>query len=373
MRVLHLVLNVHEGGLERVVGDLARNVDRDEFDTHILAVEMLGRLAAGLGEHAGLHVAKPMSRLSMLRPSSLARDIRRIAPDVLHLHTGVWFKGVRAAKLAGVRRTIYTEHGRTYPDRFLDRVLDAAAARRTNIIVPVSDRLASEMNHFIGSAASRIRVVRNGIDTERFRPTSHDNRLRQELGLARETPVIGTIGRLYPVKGIDIMLEAFSQLHGDDLDTLSPVLVIAGDGIARARLQLQAYHLGIAARVHFLGWREDVNTLHGGFDIYTMSSHSEGTSIGLLEAMSAGCCPVVTDVGGNRDVLGMQLTHRLIPSGDPVALAHAWRAALDDSGRRRRDAEIARSRVLQHFALRHVVEAYEAMYRGDRTLMDTSA
>src|SRR5438093_10224690 len=97
------------------------------------------------------------------------------------------------------------------------------------------------------------------------------------------------------------------------------------------------HHLQVAVRL--FGWRDDVERLLTGFDVFTLASRSEGTSVSLLEAMSAGVCPVVTDVGGNRSVLGSELHHRLVPSGDPEALAAAWVAALGDGGGERRRAD----------------------------------
>jgi glycosyltransferase involved in cell wall biosynthesis len=93
-----------------------------------------------------------------------------------------------------------------------------------------------------------------------------------------------------------------------------------------------------------------------------MSSHSEGTSISLLESMSAELCPIVTDVGGNGAVLGPALAHGLVPPRQPVALAAAWSAALRDNQRRERDGQSARARVLEAFTLDAMVRAYEYLY-----------
>jgi glycosyltransferase involved in cell wall biosynthesis len=122
---------------------------------------------------------------------------------------------------------------------------------------------------------------------------------------------------------------------------------------------------GIADGVHLLGWRDDVHSLHTAFTLFTMSSRSEGTSVSLLEAMSAGLCPVVTDVGGNGATLGAELAHRLVPAESPEALASAWRAALLDPSARAADAAMARARVQRDFGLDAMVRAYERLYAGE--------
>jgi glycosyltransferase involved in cell wall biosynthesis len=115
--------------------------------------------------------------------------------------------------------------------------------------------------------------------------------------------------------------------------------------------------------VRFLGWRDDVPALHAAFALFTMSSHSEGMSVSLLEAMAAGLCPVVTDVGGNRAVLGPALAHRLVAPANPLALAGAWESALADPARRAADGQAARQRVQQEFSVQTMVRRYEALYR----------
>jgi glycosyltransferase involved in cell wall biosynthesis len=144
--------------------------------------------------------------------------------------------------------------------------------------------------------------------------------------------------------------------------------VVAGDGSERAALQAQAARLGIAEAVHLLGWRDDVHDLHAAFDLFTLSSRSEGMSISLLEAMSAGLCPVVTDVGGNGEVLGPGLQDLLAGCEDPAKLAATWERVLADPGRRSAAAAAAQRRAREHFDVSQMVARYEALYEGARRI-----
>lgn len=361
-RVLHIVHNLNYGGLERVLADIARHVDKERFESHVLVLQYLGRFAEGLGEHAQLHVAEPMSSWSMLRPTSLTRMIQRISPDVVHTHTGVWYKAALAARRAGVPRVIYTEHGRQAPDPWQARMWDRLASRHTDIVVAVSDALANQLASTVVEDADRIRVVINGIDTDAYRPGAGRGALRAELGIAPEVPIIGSIGRMEPIKGYDIMVDAFSLLRATWSGGPAPVLLLGGDGTERGRLEELARERGVERAIYFLGWRDDIQELHAAFTLFSMSSRSEGTSVSLLEAMSAGLCPVVTNVGGNAAVLGEQLRHRLVPSVQPDALAQAWSRALHEPDRRIADGRLARDRVEQSFALSTMIRAYEELY-----------
>ncbi len=366
IRVVQVIQNFHYGGMEQVVGDLVRHLPRSEFELHVLCLGFFGHFSQGLDEFAELHLADEMSNLSMIWPASLISRIRRLAPDVVHTHGRLWYKASLAARRAGVPLLIHTEHGRHAPDPTLHRVLDRAAARRTDIIVAVSERLARVLRDEVKLEAFRIRVVQNGVNTGVHRPVDDTGAIRRELDIPAAVPIIGSIGRLEPVKGYDVMIQAFCELRARWEGEHPPVLVIGGDGSEKQRLPDLARARGVADSVFLLGWRDDVRDLQSAFSVFTLSSHSEGTSVSLLEAMSAGLCPVVTDVGGNAGVLGDSLAHRLVPAGNPAALADEWLRALQNPERRRRDARIARTRIVEAFSLEAMVAAYAELYARRR-------
>jgi glycosyltransferase involved in cell wall biosynthesis len=256
---------------------------------------------------------------------------------------------------------IYTDHGRQNPDPWTHRAIDRRAARRVDAIVAVSDRLKQHLLGFMPDA-SRISVIPNGVDTERYIPRDDDGDFRSEIGIASDVPVIGSVGRLEPIKGYEVMIDAFARLLTKDEHTPAPVLVLVGDGSERGALERTASTLGIADSVHFLGWRSDIERITRSFTIFSMSSHSEGTSVSLLEAMSSGLCPVVTSVGGNAAVLGPELSHRLVPAADPDRLAVALSEAIRDTAASSRDARLARERIVNQFGLNAMVNRYEALY-----------
>jgi glycosyltransferase involved in cell wall biosynthesis len=364
IRVLQVIQNLNYGGMERLLADLACRVDPARFELHVLVLSYLGRFSAGLEQYAKLHVADPLPRWSMLWPGPLIRQIQRIAPDVVHTHSGVWYKVSLAARLAGVPRLIHTDHGRPNPDPWRTRMLDRLAAQRTDVIVPVSEPLRRYLKARVVPDPSRLRVIRNGVDTDTFRPKGDDGRVRRELSIPAEAFMLGSVGRLESIKGYDVMVSALQRLRAAWRVGPAPVLVIGGEGSERPRLKGMIETARLQAHVRLLGWREDVPDLHAAFGLFTMSSRSEGTSVSLLEAMSAGLCPVVTDVGGNADVLGQELRHRLVPPDDPKALATAWLDALRDSRQRRRDGDAARRRVEARFGVDAMVRAYERLYVG---------
>lgn len=365
IRVLHVIQNLNYGGMERLIAEMVRRLPRDRFDLHVVGLQFLGRFAEGLESFATCHVGPSMTKASMFRPKSLSLFIKRIDPDVVHSHSGVWHKAAVAAAMASVPRVVHTDHGRTFPMSFATRLQDRIALARTDALVAVSADLADNLRAVSPRYAARLVVVENGVDVERFRPRPANGELRSELGIGDETPLVLSVGRLEWVKGFDIALQAVRKLHDLWPGSQPPALVVAGDGQQAPGLRSQARALGIAASCFFLSWRDDIDHLHRSTSLFTMSSRSEGTSVSLLEAMSAGLCPVVTDVGGNRAVLGPNLTHRLVPPEDPEALAAAWLDALLEPEKAASDGRLARERVVAAFSLERTVQLYERLYTGE--------
>lgn len=362
LRVVHVVQNMNYGGMERVIADLITHTDAARFELHLLCLDYMGRFSEGLERVADLHLAPRMSSFSMLNPSALAATMRAIGPDVVHTHSGVWYKASLAARKAGIEAVVHTEHGRQSPDPLMDRLTDALAARRTNVVVAVSERLEQDLPRTLGVAPAKIVCIPNGIDTELYRPQRDSGVIRRELGLSPDATIIGSIGRLETIKAFDLMLEAFKRFVETDAGK-DAHLVIGGEGTARAALERLSDRLGVSSRVHLLGWRDDTRELLGSFTLFTMSSRSEGTSISLLEAMGTGLAPVVTDVGGNRAVLGDGLADGLVPFGNPDALAKAWGQVLAEPGRGATRGKAARRRVEGSFGAASVARAYEDVYR----------
>jgi len=362
--VAYVIQNLNFGGMERVLHSLARDLPRPEFEVHLVVLEYLGHFADGLKERVHLYEIPAMSRLSLFHPRRLAATLRAIGPDIVHTHAGVWLKGARASRLAGVPVAVHTEHGRPDPVPLTDRLLDNLASRQTDVVVAVSEALAGVLRSQVVHDPSRVRVITNGVDTHRPPPPSTDRgALRGKLGIPEGVPVIGSIGRLEPIKNYGLALRALRRMGGAGAAGPAPLLVLVGDGSERTRLEAQAVELGVSSRVRFLGWRTDADSLGGAFDLFTLPSRSEGTSISLLEAMSAGVCPVVTDVGGNRAVLGPALDALLVPDDDEVALATAWQRLLADPALRASLAAAARHRAQQEYSVERMVAQHASLYR----------
>jgi len=363
LRIAHVIQNLNYGGMERVLHTIARALPAQGFEIHVLALQYFGHFAEGLEDCATLHLVPAMSRLSMVRPGRLISLLRDLSPDLVHCHSGVWFKAATAARAAGVQRVVFTDHGRPTPVPPLERLIDNLASRQTDAVIAVSDALADLLRQQVVHSPGIVRTIANGVDIPPLSTGAQRETLRADMGLPSDAVVIGSVGRLEPVKNYELAIRAFAVLARRGALTRSPILVIVGDGTERTSLIALAEQLGVSSMVKFLGWRTDANRLYEAFDVFTLTSRSEGTSLSLLEAMSRSICPVVTDVGGNRAVLGAELADLLVPTQDEARLASAWTELLTDPDRRTRYGALARERVSRAYSSDRMLHQHAALYR----------
>uniref|UniRef100_A0A7C2NZE3 Glycosyltransferase n=1 Tax=Schlesneria paludicola TaxID=360056 RepID=A0A7C2NZE3_9PLAN len=296
----------------------------------------------------------------------LAGEIQRRRIDVLHAHQYTPFFYSALARVWGGRqaRLMLTEHGRHYPDEvswlryWANRLVFSRMADRINACCQFSARSLREIDGFCGQP---VEVIYNGIDLEAFTPTEDRTRLRARLGLQPDRRYMATVARFHPVKDHATLLSAFAMLasqHGD-VD-----LLLVGDGPLRPDLEAQAAALGIADRVRFWGVRQDVARILQAIDLFVLPSVSEAASLTLLEAMASECPVVVTEVGGNPEIVRQGQDGLLVPRQNPKELADACGRLLDDPEYAKSLGVSARLRVLAMFQQRDTVRRFAELYEA---------
>src|SRR5438046_1338393 len=285
MLILHVAAPSDVGGLERVVQGLAREQRRAGHDVHVAAI-----LTGPAVDHpfftpladAGVetHIVLPGPRGYRRERGAVAELCRRLRPTVVHAHgyrPDVLDAGV--ARRAGVP-VVTTVHGFTGGD-WKNRVyewLQCRAFRRFDAVVVVSQPLKTRLVR-AGVHAERIHVVPNA-----WRPGPALDRAaaRRALGLGPEAFVVGWVGRLSREKGLDVLLDAIG--HVADLPLVASVI---GDGAERRPLAAQARRLGLDGRVRWHGVVPDAAPLFAAFDLFVLSSRTEGSPMGVFDAMAA--------------------------------------------------------------------------------------
>lgn len=267
-----------------------------------------------------------LSALQLMRQLTALLRERRI--DVLHMHKykdGVL--GTMAARRAGVQHLVRTMHGMAEPMTGWHRLksevyhwLDRWMLRRSaDLIVAVSRQMAEELRES-GFRPTMVTCIHNGVDVSQVHASRSREEVRRELGIPDDALLIGTAGRLTPVKGQSGLLRAMARLLQEDE---SARCVIVGDGPLSGQLLTLAQDLHIDRACRFTGPRSDVFDFMAAMDVFVLPSLNEGIPMALLEAMALGTPVVAAAVGGIPEVIQHRVNGLLVPSGDDQALAGA--------------------------------------------------
>lgn len=369
IHVCHLVYRLDYGGLENGLVNLVNSLPAERYRHSIVCLagysDFSRRLREGVdvidcpkrpGQDFGLYVR-------------LWRLLRELRPTVMHTRNLSTLEGQLPALLAGVPVRIHGEHGHDVHD--LDnlkqryRLMRRAFAPLVTQFTTVSRLLERYLLHDIGVARAKVERICNGVDTARFAPAADSARaiLAEAPFDAGGRVVVGTIGRMQPVKDQLTLARAFVELL-----TRRPglrerlALVMIGDGPLRAEVVTMLDAAGLSELAWLPGTRADTPELLRAFDLFVLPSLAEGISNTILEAMATALPVVATNVGGNPELVADGKTGRLVQRDDPSALAAALEAYVDDPARLRVHGEAARARVEAELSLSRMVEQYDRLY-----------
>jgi glycosyltransferase involved in cell wall biosynthesis len=291
--------------------------------------------------------------------------MRRERPDVVHTHTAkAGFLGRLAARLTGVPVVVHTFHGHVFHGYFGPLKtwafiwMERFAARLSDMTLTISDRLRDDLIRYRIAPPERIRVVPLGLKLHPFvRVDDLRGAFRREHGYSTDTPLVGIIGRLVPVKNHELFLQAARHVH----DRLPEArFVVVGGGERQPELEALASSLGLSDVVSFTGWRRDLPIIYADLDALVISSRNEGTPVSIIEAMAARVPVVATAVGGVPDVLRGGDLGALVPPDDPGALAEAIYATL----RTRSSSHLSEARAwaLTRYDAERLIEDMRGLY-----------
>jgi len=363
LHIAHVLPTFGMGGQERVALDLA--VGQQRRGHRVMAVSLGEGTEGPLADEFRAHGIRVETRTKWPRkagvdlslPPRLAALFRSERVDVVHTHNPQpLIYGAPGGKLAGAA-TVHTRHGEN-PDPPLRRLLRRLSGTLADAYVAVSEETADLARRERDARLDKISVIRNGIDLGRFdpaRPLAAEARL--ELGIPEEAWVVGTIGRVVPEKHQALLIEAMRPLCAEGAH-----VVVVGDGALLPALREKVAALPERASIHLLGTRRDAPRLMQAFDLFAMSSRSEGLPLVILEAMASGLPIVSTAVGGIPNVIDDGKTGLLVPADQADALTAALRRLRDDRALAGRIATAGRALALAEYSADAMVERYLAIY-----------
>ncbi len=298
---------------------------------------------------------------------ALVKLIRDEKPLVVHTHTAkAGALGRVAARLAGVPAVVHTYHGHVLSGYFgrvgslLVRSVEKSLALLADRLVVLSELQRDELAHrFRVARAEKFAIVPLGRDLSSFAHATR-GKLRTELGLDQETPLLVYVGRLVPIKDPGTLVKAFAAMK------TRAVLAVCGSGPLEEGVREEARALGVADRVRLLGWRHDLDAILADATALVLSSRNEGTPLAIIEAFASGTPVVATSVGGVPDMFSGTGETRgegiLVEPGDHVKLALALDRLLGDPALRASMGEAGRKRA-SRYDVERLADDIDRLYR----------
>jgi sugar transferase (PEP-CTERM/EpsH1 system associated) len=367
--VVHVVHRFSVGGLENGVVNLINHMPASRWRHAVVALtevdpSFASRVQRDDVRFVSLNKQPGQGVWLYRRLWSLFRDWK---PDVVHTRNLGTLEFQAPAWAAGVPARVHGEHGRDKDDvdgtnprhRLLRRLYRPFVHQQ----IALGSELTQYLRHQVGVPPERITPICNGVDEHRFSPRGGHQPLAGSPFNDPSLFILGTVGRLQPVKAQDDLVRAFVHMMRRHPDLASTArLVLVGDGPLRQTCQALLDEAGLSALAWFAGERHDIPEVMRSFDAFVLPSLMEGISNTILEAMASGLPVIATDVGGNRDLVEPGVTGQLVPPADPPALAAAMAALASGPRLAAAMGASARSAVEARFSMTRMMAAYEQVY-----------
>lgn len=364
LKLMHIVLSLNTGGLEKVVINLLKGVDRDTYTPILCCLEEPGTLAPEV-EQLGVKIIvleKKRTGIDYLAVAKLASILRREGVNIIHCHgTAPQFYGALAGRIVRVPRIIYTKHDRIPCNTKSELLMRRFLARMTSKVIAVSDDAREVAVNVEKIPQEKVITIFNGIDTQKYRLNIDIIAKKLEIGVSAYDFVIGIVARLAPEKDHNMLLDAFRIVRERMNQGIK--LVIVGGGDLREELENKAKLLSINDDVIFLGERHDIPELLAAFNLFALSSTTEGLSITLLEAMAAELPIVATDVGGNPEIVLNDQTGLIVPAKSPDSMAQSIMKIINNKNMAEKMGEAGREMVCANFSLEAMIQKHDEIWR----------
>lgn len=343
--------DLHRAGQQRVVVDLAKGFERRGHRSVVCTTLSEGELVQELRKEGitfnHFHLRKNYD-IRAIVPILRYLDHQKVDAVITHGFYGSFIPRI-SVLLSQVPAFIHVEHNVSDQKRTYHILLNRILTKFTDRIVCVSENARTSLQKIEGVERTKVAVIPNGLNTERFRSALTEREVR------RPVKRVGIVGRFSEQKGHTYFVTAAARV----LRTYKNVeFVFVGDGALKPQIEKKVSDLGIEAHCHFLGERSDVGAILKTLDVFVLASLWEGLPISLLEAQYFGVASVVTDVGGNSEIVKNGRNGVVVPPKDPEKMALAVLRVLGDDTLRHTLGINGRELIERNYMLDKMVDSY---------------
>jgi glycosyltransferase involved in cell wall biosynthesis len=360
LKVLQVTTHFNVGGISGYILSLSGALEAKGVE--VIVASSGGDLESGLAKchiphrRLGIRTKFEFGPKAILSGFKIAGIVRDEKIDIIHAHTRVSQVAASLASMITGVPYVTTCHG--YFKKRARGLLDTWGLR----VIAISDAVRKHLKDDLGVAESRIALIYSGVDEDRFLPRlSRDeiDTVKRSAGL-KEGPVIGTIGRLSPVKGQKFLIMAMKDIVADRPDAQALVI---GNGPEEAALRTLAGSLGVDGSVKFIESCTDTHKYLSIMDLFIFPSIKEGLGIALLEAMASGRACIASRTGGIEDIITDGVNGLLVDVGDSSGIGRAAVHLLKDDALRKKLGEEAHALVKSKFTLDSMADKISKLYK----------
>jgi glycosyltransferase involved in cell wall biosynthesis len=359
---MHLTYDMRIGGTEMVIKNLIEGTDSAIFDMSIFCIETpIGPWGIEM-QNTGVPITATTRKLGFDKSLIFAirKHLKANNINIIHCHQYTpWVYGVLAA-LGTTTKVIFTEHGRFYPDSstWKRKLINPVLNLFSNQITAISKATKQALIEFENIPAKAIEVIYNGITPLKF-DAEKAKSLRKSLNIPENHMVLGTVARFDPIKNHTMMIKAFAQVLEQQPGC---TLLIVGDGEERDNIEQCIKVLGLEKNVILVGYEPKPAEYIAIMDIFLLSSLSEGTSMTLLEAISVGKPCIVTDAGGNPEIISSNLNGKVTPNNNIKMFGDAIAELLQNRAKLAKYSKAASDTFNVKFIAQSMNKKYEKLY-----------
>jgi sugar transferase (PEP-CTERM/EpsH1 system associated) len=356
--IIHLIYRFDIGGLERVMVNCINAMQESNIEHVVIALTEIGEFSKHLNPSVKTYQLNKKSGKDLTSHWRLFKLLRKIKPDILHTYNLAAIEYHPIAYLAGVKGHIHAEHGREISDpeglnpkhNLLRKLINPFI----DYFVPVSTDLDNWLKKIVKISARKVKLIRNGINTQAFNLTKTAGNAVRFIHIAR----------FNPVKDQANLLHAFALLvNKNGLKPIEVKLTMVGDGELMTSLKALTTELSLNEYVQFTGARNDIAELLSTADVFVLSSIAEGIPMTVLEAMSSGLAIISTRVGGLPELIEHGVSGYLVDKQNSEALADAMHQYLDDKNKIIEHGHKGQLLIAEKFEESAVVQAYLVLYQ----------
>lgn len=365
--VLHIVYSLGVGGQENMILNYAIHLNKEKYTNFVCTINKEGPIASDLRK-VGIKVfcLWKKKRYDFFSLVKIIKIIKKNDINIIHTHNpsgSMW--GVTAAVLGGGRTIIRTEHTIYRPQKvsIIYPVINCVLNYFTDFIICCSNEVLKTHLKKKKLFRKKYIIIHNGIDEKAYKNKYDKAKIKKTLRIPEDSFIVGSVGNLTGPKGYEYLLDAFKIIRKNIKNV---VLVVAGEGQLRQEIENKIKELQLEDSVFLLGLRNDIPKIISIFDVYASSSTREGLSIALLEAMASRKPIIVTDVGGNKEVIKDFETGLMVPPRESNILAEKIMLLLKDNNLCEKLSNNAFNHFRENFSIEKTIRLTEELYDACR-------